>query len=97
MCSPPPKKSGRGGTRGLQAGCLRGRGRCIRQRPRRQMNSHRLGDTGGRETGRCSPHIMLPDEGSEGGVQACLAVVGEEPKLVTELPGGDRGEGSRMG
>ena len=35
-----------------------------------QLNSYCLGAAGGRETVRRVPHVTLPDEGSEGGVQA---------------------------
>ena len=42
-----------------------------------QLNSHHLGDTRGWGTGRRAPHVPLPDEGSEGGVQLFWAVIGE--------------------
>ena len=62
-----------------------------------QLDAHCLGATGVQETGRCAPHITLLDEGSEGGVQARWAVVGEELELVTEVHKGDGGEGAWMG
>ena len=61
-----------------------------------QLNLHGLRAIGSRDTRRRAPHITLPNEGSEGGVQARWAVVGEEPELVTEVIGGDRGEGARL-
>ena len=63
----------------------------------RQLNSHRLGTTGGQETVRRAPHITLLDEVLEGGVQARWSVVGEEPEAIMEVPEGDRGEVSRLG
>ena len=62
-----------------------------------QLNSHRLRATGGWNTVRRVPHVTLPDEGSEGGVQARWSMVGEESELVMEVLEGDGGEGARLG
>ena len=62
-----------------------------------QLNLHGLRSPGGQENGRRAPHVMLPDEGSEGGVQARWAVVGKEPELVTEMLEEDGGEGDQLG
>ena len=63
----------------------------------RQLNSHCLGSTGGRETGRLTPHVTLLDKGLKGEVQARWAVVGEEPEIVMEVTEGHGGEGARTG
>ena len=59
-----------------------------------QLDYNCLRATRSRKTVRNTPHVTLPDEISEGGVQAFWVMIREKPEFVTEVHGGDRGEGA---